>query len=213
MRGIFITFEGPEGAGKTTQLKMLIPWLEAKGRTCLTTREPGGTPLAERIREVVKHHNTDEPVYNQTELLLFAASRAQHIHYRIKPALQQGSVVLCDRFTDSTLAYQGYGRNGDIEFIDALNKYAIDGCEPDLTILLDLEPSRGRERTFSRAETKGIHDRLEAENLAFHEKVRQGYLTLAKLHPKRIKIVSADQSPEAIHQKIINILEQSHVIQ
>ncbi len=212
MRGIFITFEGPEGAGKTTQLRMLIPWLEAKGRTCLTTREPGGTPLAERIREVVKHHNTDEPVFNQTELLLFAASRSQHIHYRIKPALEQGMVVLCDRFTDSTLAYQGYARNGNIEFIETLNKYAVDGCEPDLTILLDLEPSRGRERTSCRAETQGVHDRLEAENLAFHEKVRAGYLTLAALYPERIKIVSADRPPEATHQEIISILEKSHVI-
>ncbi len=208
MDGLFITFEGPEGAGKTTQIKLLVPWLQSRGRLCLTTREPGGTPLAENIREVVKHHNTSEPVYNQTELLLFAASRAQHVQYRIKPALAERQVVICDRFTDSTLAYQGYARNGDIEFIRMLNNYATDGLQPHLTILMDLEPSRGRERTNHRPETQGMHDRLESENNDFHEKVRNGYLSLARENPDRIKVVRADRSPEEIHTEIIRILEE-----
>lgn len=208
MRGFFITFEGPEGAGKTTQLKMLTPWLKKRGCQCLITREPGGTPLAEMIRETVKHHNTAEPVFDQTELLLFAASRAQHVNYRIRPALKEGKFVLCDRFTDSTLAYQGFARNGDIEFIKRLNDYCIGDCVPDLTILMDLDPANGRQRTAIRSETIGIHDRLEAETIAFHQQVRAGYLKLAELEPQRIVIVSAEQTPDAIHEAIIRIFTE-----
>ncbi|NLK84018.1 MAG: dTMP kinase [Lentisphaerae bacterium] len=205
VRGFFITFEGPEGAGKTTQLKLLEPWLKQHERQCLITREPGGTPLAEIIRKTVKHHNSEEPVFKQTELLLFAASRAQHVNYRIRPALEAGMFVLCDRFTDSTMAYQGYARHGDIEFIRHLNAFCIGECIPDLTVLLDLDPENGRLRTAKRAETQGVHDRLEIENIEFHRRVREGYLELAAQEPQRFAVVPADQSPELIHNMITSI--------
>ncbi|MFA6104774.1 MAG: dTMP kinase [Victivallaceae bacterium] len=208
-KGLFITFEGPEGAGKTTQLKMLSGYFAGLGRECVVTREPGGTPIAEQLRELVKHHSGDEPVFAETELLLFAASRAQHVRFLIEPAVARGSVVLCDRFADSTTAYQGYARQLDMDFIRRLNQYAVGNCVPDMTILLDLPPEDGFKRTATRMETAGRHDRIEAEALTFHHLVRQGFLAIAKAEPQRVKVVSALAAAEVIHQQITELIRNA----
>lgn len=208
-KGLFITFEGPEGAGKTTQLKMLSDYFSRLGLECVITREPGGTPIAEQLRELVKHHTGDEPVFAETELLLFAASRAQHVRFLIKPAVARGAVVLCDRFADSTTAYQGYARQLDMEFIRDLNNYAVGDCRPDMTILLDIQPEDGFKRTAVRAETAGRHDRIEAEAINFHHRVRQGFLEIAKAEPQRVKIVSAAAAAADIHKQIVELVENA----
>ncbi len=208
-KGLFITFEGPEGAGKTTQLKMLSEHFAGLGRECVVTREPGGTPIAEQLRELVKHHSGDEPVFAETELLLFAASRAQHVRFLIEPAVARGAVVLCDRFADSTTAYQGYARQLDMDFIRRLNQYAVGNCVPDMTILLDLPPEDGFKRTATRMETAGRHDRIEAEALTFHHLVRQGFLAIAKAEPQRVKVVSALAAAEVIHQQIMELVRNA----
>ena len=208
-KGLFITFEGPEGAGKTTQLKMLSEHFAGLGRECVVTREPGGTPIAEQLRELVKHHSGDEPVFAETELLLFAASRAQHVRFLIEPAVARGAVVLCDRFADSTTAYQGYARQLDMDFIRRLNQYAVGNCVPDMTILLDLPPEDGFKRTATRMDTAGRHDRIEAEALTFHHLVRQGFLAIAKAEPQRVKVVSALAAAEVIHQQIMELVRNA----
>ncbi|MFA7230249.1 MAG: dTMP kinase [Victivallaceae bacterium] len=204
-KGIFITFEGPEGAGKTTQMQLLKTYFEEQGRKCVTTREPGGTPLAECLRQMVKHHTGDEPVFNETELLLFAASRAQHVRYLIKPALEQGFIVLCDRFADSTVAYQGFARNQDMDFVKQLNRYVVGDCIPDLTILIDLPSEEGFRRAAARNET----DRIESETLAFHHAVRSGFLKIAEQEPDRVKIVPSQDAPEKTFQKILEIIKNA----
>ena len=208
-KGLFITFEGPEGAGKTTQLKMLSEHFAGLGRECVVTREPGGTPIAEQLRELVKHHSGDEPVFAETELLLFAASRAQHVRFLIEPAVARGAVVLCDRFADSTTSYQGYARQLDMDFIRRLNQYAVGNCVPDMTILLDLPPEDGFKRTATRMDTAGRHDRIEAEALTFHHLVRQGFLAIAKAEPQRVKVVSALAAAEVIHQQIMELVRNA----
>jgi dTMP kinase len=209
VKGLFITFEGPEGAGKTTQLKMLRQYLSGLGLECVVTREPGGTPIAEQLRELVKHHSGVEPVFAETELLLFVASRAQHVRFLIEPAVARGAVVLCDRFADSTTAYQGYARQLDMDFIRSLNKYAIGNCTPDMTILLDLPPEDGFKRTATRTETAGRHDRIEAEAINFHHLVRQGFLEIARNEPQRVKVVSALAAAEDIHHQIVELIKNA----
>ena len=207
MKGCFITFEGPEGAGKSTQLRLLQDYINARGRECLITREPGGTPVAEQLRELIKHHNSEEPIFDESELFLLEAARAQHVHYLIEPSVKRGNVVLCDRFYDSTTAYQGYARGMDLEKLKLLNDFAVGTCKPTLTILLDLSPKEGFERTATREETQNIHDRFELENLEFHTAVRNGFLEIAKQEPERVKIVSAVGTPEEIHQKIVEFIK------
>jgi len=207
MKGCFITFEGPEGAGKSTQLRLLKDYINSRERECMITREPGGTPVAEQLREVIKHHNTEEPIFDESELFLLEAARAQHVRYIIEPAVKRGAVVLCDRFYDSTTAYQGYARGMDLEKLKFLNDFAVGSCKPNLTILLDLSPEEGFERTAVREETQNIHDRFELENLDFHRAVRNGFLEIAKNEPERVKIVSAMGTPEEIHRKIMEFVK------
>ncbi len=201
-RGLFITFEGPEGAGKTTQLKLLKEYLESKGHECITTREPGGTKLAEHLRNVVKHHEGDEELSDEAELLLIAAGRAQHVRNLILPALEAGKIVLCDRFYDSTTAYQGYARGINIDFVTKLNEYASCHCRPDLTFLLDVFPEEGFIRTSSRIETMNENDRFESAGMNFHLAVYDGFHKIANQEPDRIKIVSARGTREDISSKI-----------
>jgi len=207
-RGIFITFEGPECAGKTTQIGILKECLTNMGRDVITTREPGGTDIGEQLRDIVKHHIGATPITDEAEVLLFAASRAQHIGEVIKPALDCGKIVICDRFIDSTISYQGYARGLDMKFISILNSFAISGNMPDITFLLDLTAEESMERSVKREETVLAEDRIESEKLSFHKLVREGFLKIAKSAPDRIKVISAMDSIETIHNKILDQIEK-----
>ncbi|MBP7831197.1 MAG: dTMP kinase [Kiritimatiellae bacterium] len=203
MRGKFITFEGPEGGGKTTQAKRLIARLEREGHDVLYAREPGGTPTGEAIRDILQYDKAGEPICRETEVLLFAASRAQLVRHVILPALESGRQVVCDRFADSTTAYQGFGRGFPVEQMLTINEFAINGANPDLTLLLDIDVGAGFERLARRhRETSSTWDRIEREERAFHEKVRQGYLELARRWPQRFRVVPAGRDPEAVEQEI-----------
>ena len=204
--GYFITFEGPEGVGKSTQMQLLKDYLSKLGYKCLVTREPGGTPIAEQLRQLLKHHNEDEPIFDETELFLLEAARSQHVRYLIEPAVKRGEIVLCDRFYDSTTAYQGYARKMDMKRITLLNDYAIGSCKPDLTILLDLSPEEGFKRAAHR-ENSNIHDRFETENIAFHHAVRNGFLEITRREPERVKIVNAAGSLEETHRQIVELIK------
>jgi dTMP kinase len=194
---MFITLEGPEGSGKTSQLPMLAEYLRKCGFDVLTTREPGGTSISEQIRTVL--HNLENKEMNpRTEILLFQASRAQLVEQVIRPHLLKGGVVLSDRYADSTLAYQGYGHQIDIESLRVLVTFATGGLKPDLTILLDLEVEIG----LRRKELKGEWNRLDAYNLDFHQRVRQGYLQLVKAEPERWVVIEASQSPIKVQDEL-----------
>ncbi len=200
--GLFITFEGPEGSGKTTQVRLLAEYLASRGKMTLVTREPGGTPLAEQLRAMTKDFNGPETMHNETELLLMEAARAQHVRERIRPALQAGKAVICDRFADSTTAYQGGARGIDPAAIERLNKFAMAECVPDLTIYLDLPPEAGFTRTRTRPETAGKYDRFEEENLEFHRRVRTTFQEIARREPERVRTVAADRPVEQVHEEI-----------
>lgn len=193
----FISFEGMEGSGKSTQVKRLAELLSERGVPVVSTWEPGGSRICNRIREILLNPDFDE-MDGRAELLLYLASRAQHVAEVIKPALNQGSVVLCDRYFDSTLAYQGFGRGIDLEKILEINAWATDAIVPDLTLFLDLPVEEGLERG-----TAGFADRLERENIEFHRRIRAGYMKLAEMYPDRIKKVDADRLPEEVHQDIL----------
>lgn len=203
MGGRFVTFEGIEGSGKSTQIALLAAFLESAGNQIVLTREPGGTPIGDQVRKILLDPaNTSlDPT---AELLLYAASRAQHLHDVILPALAAGATVLCDRFSDATLAYQGYGRGLDVEMIRALDRLVTAGMRPDLTLLLDIDAATGVARAHGRNVDRGLEAeaRFENEELAFHERVRQGYLTLAQESPERIRIVDASLSPEAVQRMV-----------
>ena len=203
MRGKFITFEGPEGGGKSTHVKELAEQLRAEGRTVLVTREPGGTRLAELIRGLVRDEVDDPPV-TRSEVLLFLAARAQVVSQVIKPALARGEWVLCDRFADSTFAYQGYGRGIDVQLLKELNEFATEGLVPDLTILLDvpLEVSRARLAERQRA-TAAAADRIEAAGEAFHKRLREGFLALAKAEPGRFVVIDSSGDRAEVDRQII----------
>ena len=190
---LFITLEGGEGAGKSLQQEALARRVQARGRSVVCTREPGGTPLGERLREVLLDLGERSVTLDAlSETLLFMAARAELVASVIAPALERGAVVLCDRFADSTRAYQGFGRGLDLDAIDQLTAVATGGLRPDLTVLLDLPPAEG----LSRA--SGTADRFGREDEAFHERVRDGYLTLAAREPERWLVVDATQTPEAV---------------
>lgn len=211
MRGRFITFEGPEGAGKTTQARRLLERLQASGKGVLYTREPGGTATGEAIREVLQYDKAGEPICPETEVLLFAASRAQLVRQVILPALNGGLWVVCDRFADSTTAYQGYGRGFSIEQMLAINAFAIDGAVPDLTILLDVDLDIGFQRLATREGQQllmaGQLDRIEREARAFHEKVRKGYLEMAQKWPQRFRIVDAGREADKVEADVWKAVE------
>jgi dTMP kinase len=205
MKGKFIVFEGVEGAGKTTQIRRSHSWLQRElGDTIpiLLTREPGGTILGHKIREILLDSKI-ESICDHSELLLYAADRSQHVQEVIQPHLQQGGIVLCDRFTDSTIAYQGYGRGLSLSLIQQLNQIATGGLETDLTIWLDLDVEIG----LQRAKQRGKSDRLEQADLEFHLRVQQGFRELAQISPKRMIRVNANRSEEAIHEDIKQILQ------
>jgi dTMP kinase len=204
---LFLTFEGGEGSGKTTQIRRLAEALEKRGVPCLLTREPGGTAIGTEIRKILldgKNHHLS-PL---AELMLYAADRAQHIDETIRPALKAGKTVLCDRFADATVAYQGFGRKLDLQLISELNELATGGLKPDRTFLLDLPVEIGLARAKDRlARQKSSEGRFEAEALAFHEQVRQGYLRLAHEEPERFRVLDATLEVEAIHRKILQEVE------
>ncbi|WP_221795069.1 dTMP kinase [Oceanobacter mangrovi] len=205
--GKFITFEGGEGVGKSTNIQWCAEWLMAQGVEVLVTREPGGTPIAELIRnKLLKAHHA-EPMMPMTELLLMFAARAQHLQAVIEPALQNGIWVLCDRFTDSTIAYQGFGRGLELETIDTLKQLAQGNLEPDCTFLLDAPVSVGMSRARGRSiETGEQTDRFETEALAFFERVRDGFHTLAATH-SRFVIIDAEQPLERVQSELAVSLE------
>lgn len=195
--GLFITLEGIEGVGKTTQLGLLAETLRKSSLPVLVTREPGGTPIGNEIREVLLKRRADS-MNEMTELLLMFAARAQHLSQMVWPALAEGQIVICDRFTDASFAYQGGGRGLPIKYLQQLEQMVQRGFKPSFTFILDAEPTLGLERIKAR----GQLDRIEEEQLHFFERVRAGYLQQAKMEPQRCHVINADQPPEAVHQAI-----------
>ena len=198
-KGLFITFEGADGCGKTTQSKLVQKYLEEKGYTVIWTREPGSAGLGQKIRELLLHYEGD--VAPMCEAFLFLADRAQHIEHIIKPAVKEGKIVICDRHTDSTIAYQGYGRGEDIPQIKSLNNLATGGLKSDLTFVFDVSTEVAQKRVGSEK------DRMEAEGIEFHKKVRNGYLEIARQEPDRVKIVNADNDIETVFEDTKKILD------
>jgi len=202
-RGLFITLEGVEGSGKSTQIRHLAEALSQAGYPVLQTREPGGTPSAEAIRHILLSAPSHEPITPRTEALLIFAARCQHVTHLITPALRCGTVVLCDRFSDSTLAYQGFARGLDLEWLMAANKVATSGLTPDLTLVLDLPVSVGLAR---RRADRGQQNRLDCETERFHRRVRRGFLTLAADAPARMKVVNANRPSQDVQDEITQIV-------
>jgi dTMP kinase len=198
MNGLLVTFEGSEGAGKTTQIAKLAEHLRASGRTVLLTREPGGTDFGEEVRNILKHAPYGDRLTDEAELLLFIAARAQIVREVIRPALARGEVVLCDRFTDSTLAYQGAGRGIDVNFIRGLNDFATGGLKPHRTYFLDLPVEAGLARAKHRAAANAPTDRMETMNTLFYDRVAWCYRQLAESEPERILTLDATKTPDEI---------------
>lgn len=203
--GLFISFEGSEGCGKSTQIGRVAARLRDSGHEVIQVREPGGTPLGEKIRDLLKFDPAGASMTPAAELLLFAASRAQLVIEIIRPAIARGAVVLCDRFLDSTTVYQGVARALDSKEVAAINAFAVDGTLPDLTLLLDLDAAEGKRRASAR---KGPADRMEQEEDRFYEAVRRGYLELASEHPSRIAVIDASGDVESVEAAITAILKE-----
>ena len=204
--GKFITFEGGEGCGKTTHIKRVVSRLQAGGRPVLELREPGGTPVGEQIRQVLQYSKQSTGMRSETELLLFCASRAQLVREVIEPALAAGRIVIADRFFDSTTVYQGAGRQLEAAAVQFINAFAIGACRPDLTVVIDLDPRVGLERARGRE----LFDRMENQSRDFYDRVRQGYLALARQEPARVKVVDGNQELAVVEQQIWELLQ--HVL-
>ena len=204
MAGTFITFEGIDGSGKSTQLRMLAQFLKQSGCDVLTTREPGGTPVGNRLRAALL--DAQEQVDPLTELLVFAADRAQHVRRVLRPALESGEVIFSDRYADATTAYQGAGRGFSPELISEIIELATEGLKPDLTLLFDLPVEESVARTRRRTNGKQQGDRLDAENAEFHTRVRNAYLQLAQAEPERVRIIDTDGPVELTHQRVKEIV-------
>ena len=198
---LFITFEGADGCGKTTQIELLNKYLQENGFKTLVTREPGAKGLGEKLREILL--NYDGEVSPNCESFLFLADRAQHVDCVIKPAINDGVIVLCDRHTDSTVAYQGYGRQLDIEQIKKLNEIAVNGLKPDLTIVFDIDIETSMQRV---GKTK---DRMESAGMDFFNRVRNGYLAIAKEEPNRVKVINSADTIEEIHNQVVKLVEKA----
>lgn len=197
---MFISFEGIDKSGKSTQISLLVDYLKQKGYEVVQTCEPGGTRLGEKIERILLEPSTKE-ISGISELFLYLADRAEHVEKIIKPALEKGKIIISDRFTDATIAYQGHGRELDIPWIKELNKRVTHGLSPDITFLLDISPDLAKKRSGSEEK-----DRIENEKISFHQKVRQGYLKLAKRHAERIKVINGEGSVEEIQSTIRKIL-------
>ena len=205
---LFITFEGVEGSGKTTQIQRLRKYFTQKGISCKVTREPGGCLIGEKIRKILLNPDHHEMV-PMTELLLYEAARAQHMTEVIKPFLKKGGVVLCDRFIDASIAYQGYGRRVDLRWIERLNHLSAQGIRPDVTFLLDCPTDVGLERALqrNRALKREREERFEREKIQFHRRVRRGYLTIAKKEPRRVKVIDTREGEDKVFEKIRKIVD------
>ena len=210
MKGKFITFEGADGGGKSTQVQLAAAWLQQRGYEVVTTREPGGTVLAEKVRELVLDPNL--PLNSTSQSLLYLAARSEHVEKVIRPALETGKIVLCDRFSDSTLVYQGLSLGkelAELTVMQQLCSFATAGLEPDLTIVLDGRP----EVLAKRRELRGVTDRYEQQGLDFQHKLRDGFLTLAKAEPERISVLNAEESreavAEAVQKALSNLLQEA----
>jgi dTMP kinase len=207
-RGLFISFEGSEGCGKTTQIRRLAQRFEKLARPVALTREPGGTAIGEEIRHLLKFSKAGHAMAPETELLLFTASRAQLVREVIEPALRSGAVVIADRFLDSTTVYQGIARRLDAEAVEFINQFAVGACQPDITFVLDLEPNEARNRLLRRPRPVGeTTDRMEQEPLEFYRAVREGYLALARREPARVRVIDSAASPEEVEKTIWQHIE------
>jgi dTMP kinase len=210
----FITFEGGDGTGKSTQIRALENYLIARGLAVVATREPGGTRLGSIIRRALVEAG-DQPMGSTTELFLYLADRAQHVQDVIRPALESSKIVLCDRYIDSTLAYQGYGRGIDLQILRELNRLAAGGVKPDLTLLFDCATELGLSRATSRLAQQdaraGREDRFESEKVEFHERVRAGFLALARAEPKRFRIIDASRSVAEVSQDVKSLIDRELV--
>jgi len=204
-RGIFITFEGSEGCGKTSHIESLANYFKSLGKECVVTREPGGTPLSERVRELLLHAKEGRAMSPKTEILLFAAARAQHVEELIKPAIEAGKVVISDRFYDSTSAYQGVARKLGTDSVEWLNNFAADGATPDLTILLDVPAQLGLARAKSR--DADATDRMGSEKLAFYEAVRGAFLKIAANNPSRFCVVDSSGTKDETFAAILKCVK------
>jgi dTMP kinase len=201
-RGLFITFEGSEGCGKSTQIQRLSAKLESLNIPFIFTREPGGTPIGEKIRHLVQFSKAADTMTPEAELLLFTASRAQLVREVIEPALASGKTVVADRFLDSTTVYQGVARKIDAGAVKTINDFAVGGCMPDITFVLDLDSDKARQRVLSRPQTEGAVDRMEQQPPEFYENVRAGYLKLALAEPARVRLIDAAKSVAEIADEI-----------
>jgi dTMP kinase len=207
--GLFITFEGVEGSGKTTQIRRLKTYLDRKGIPCMMTREPGGTIIGEKVRKILldPDHNELVPL---GELFLYEAARAQHIKEVIKPHLRKRMIILCDRYCDASIAYQGYGRRIDLKWVEQVNRMASEGIRPDITLLLDCPTGTGLKRALKRNEVlrQEKEARFEKERIQFHNRVRKGYLALARKEPRRVKMIDTRKGEEKVFEEIRRIIDK-----